>query len=211
MHTESTKVLKAFFLTGALFSLTAFFVQLGFFHTPNSIVQEWFSQIANETLSLIAVLIDALTTPTLFIFWVVLASIVLLGRDLKKEFFIFISGITVSSVLVVVFKNVFRVIRPEHTLVPVFSNLAFPSGHTTLITVFLFLFTFLFFNSKKRKREDEFLFLAPALILIIGISRMYLGVHWFSDVLGGLFLGLSISFLMIWVYIKNVFISKNTV
>jgi len=61
------------------------------------------------------------------------------------------------------------------------SDFSFPSGHTTAATAAMLG---LFLSTNKRKSWPALLF-----ALCMGISRLYLGVHYFTDVLGGFFAG----------------------
>ena len=76
---------------------------------------------------------------------------------------------------------------------PVYSeaNYSFPSGHaTTAVAVYGFLIYFVWKYSKNRYRKF-FGFVAGCLIIfLIGFSRLYLGVHYLSDVWAGSLLGL---------------------
>ncbi len=66
---------------------------------------------------------------------------------------------------------------------------AFPSGHTQGATTF---YTSLALSLKRR----SFMVIAIILSLIVGISRLYLGVHWPIDVIGGFTLGLLFTLIM---------------
>lgn len=83
--------------------------------------------------------------------------------------------------------------RPVADLVKVsvwLSDKSFPSNHVLVFTIFFgFLFYLLFRKAKHRSSEIFILFLLFLLLLSIGLSRIYLGVHWASDVLGGYLLG----------------------
>jgi len=86
--------------------------------------------------------------------------------------------------------------RPSGELVHVsewLSDKSYPSGHVLAFTVF-FGFLLYWLN---RKSISLILIL---LIVSIGISRVYLGVHWPSDVLGGYILGIIWLFFTIRLY-----------
>jgi membrane-associated phospholipid phosphatase len=84
--------------------------------------------------------------------------------------------------------------RPTTEVVNVMTTVneihSFPSGHTVLYTVFFgFLWYLTFAKVTKRALRWPLLALLMLLLLMIGVSRIYLGAHWASDVLGGYLLG----------------------
>lgn len=64
-----------------------------------------------------------------------------------------------------------------------------PSGHTTLATAVYFGIAYMIANTMQKKYR--WLIYTPAVLcaFVVGISRLYLGAHWFTDVLAGWFLG----------------------
>jgi membrane protein DedA with SNARE-associated domain len=68
---------------------------------------------------------------------------------------------------------------------------SFPSGHATLSIVVYGFMAFLLTRKKSLNIKIAITLTATLLITLISFSRLYLGAHWFSDVLAGLSLGLS--------------------
>ncbi len=85
--------------------------------------------------------------------------------------------------------------RPSifYSLVPR-SGFSFPSGHSVGSMVFYGFTGYLIMRMLKKRSLKYLVLIATAVIILsIGFSRIYLGVHWTSDVLGGWTLGLSIA------------------
>ncbi len=98
-------------------------------------------------------------------------------------------GMLVSHVLKIGFDRPRPDLVPHHTQV---YTASFPSGHATHSAVTYLTMGALLARIHRRKRlKIYFLSLALAVTLAVGISRVYLGVHWPSDVLGGWALGCS--------------------
>ena len=127
------------------------------------------------------------------LFWIALAVFFLFFKKTRKI------GISMGVALLIGYlvgnmflKNVVARVRPYNLkegvslLIPALSSYSFPSGHTLASFEGA---TSIFLRNKK--------FGIPALVLavIIAFSRMYLYVHYPTDVLAGAVLGIAISFL----------------
>jgi membrane-associated phospholipid phosphatase len=90
--------------------------------------------------------------------------------------------------------------RPTETMVDVILpaiGLSFPSGHAMAsVMVYGFLAFLAWVHVPHRRARVTVTMILAVLPLAIGISRIYLGAHWFSDVIGGWTAGLFLLFLM---------------
>ena len=77
------------------------------------------------------------------------------------------------------------------TVVKVISGYSFPSGHVVFYTSFFGFLIFLAYSLLKRRVvwRSVVLIALGFLVATVGVSRIYLGAHWFSDVLGAYLLG----------------------
>lgn len=102
----------------------------------------------------------------------------------------------------VIFKNVFMRERPPFSLIDKPSDYSFPSGHTMCSVAFYGFIIYLVNKYIKNKiLKWIIIFLCLITIILIGFSRLYLNVHYFTDVIGGLILGL-VCLLMFVNYVK---------
>ena len=98
--------------------------------------------------------------------------------------------VIISAGLVELMKRIYFFPRPSGLLNQALSS-SFPSGHVVLaLSVYGFLAMLLAQNLSHSKRKIIYV-ITTALILAVAISRLYLDAHWFTDVLGGVFLGLT--------------------
>jgi undecaprenyl-diphosphatase len=108
--------------------------------------------------------------------------------DGKKHMALFLVGSIGGGMLAgTILKNQFHRARPD--LVPYsdyVSGASFPSGHTMMSAVTYLTLGALLARSQARKRlKAYFLIVAIFLTFAVGVTRVYLGVHWPTDVLAG--------------------------
>lgn len=97
-----------------------------------------------------------------------------------------------GEILVTIIKHLVTRSRPPVAdMLTAASGYAFPSGHSFVAVSFYGLLIYFLYSYLKNKLVRYLILCAGlALILFIGFSRIYLGVHWFTDVLGSYLLGL---------------------
>ncbi|MFZ9387539.1 MAG: phosphatase PAP2 family protein [Chitinophagaceae bacterium] len=87
-------------------------------------------------------------------------------------------------------KNLFQRPRPENPMVEGITNFSFPSGHALMGAVFYGLLIWLIRQNVRDHRVRNLLItLLVFLLLLIGFSRIYLRVHYTSDVIAGYGIG----------------------
>ena len=119
--------------------------------------------------------------------------LVILGLGLQWEALVALIAALLSIGLNVLVKDLIMRPRPAATLVHVLATLkdfSFPSGHVMFYTGFFGFIVFLAFTLLKPSFKRSLLLVVfGLLVLLIGISRFYVGEHWASDVAGAYLLG----------------------
>lgn len=114
----------------------------------------------------------------------------------KKIAFAIPINLILSTMLNLVLKNIVERPRPIGYRLIDETGYSFPSGHSMISSAFYGLIIyFIWKNVKNAKLKYISCILLALLILLIGISRIYLGVHYASDVIGGF--TISIAYLII--------------
>lgn len=126
---------------------------------------------------------------------VLIAGIVTVGLAWKKhkhEAILFITVLAIGLFINVLLKMIFQRPRPEFDpLLDLSSSYSFPSGHAMNSFIFYSILAYFVYHFTKNKvLSIAAVVLALILIFLIGLSRVYLGVHYPSDVLAGYIAGL---------------------
>lgn len=127
----------------------------------------------------------------------------------KKYFFNFLSACLIGTILNNLIKIIIRRPRPTNTMLFSYeSSYSFPSGHTMMSTIFYGLIIYYVYKNLKNKKLKTFIIcLLSLVIFMIGLSRIYLGVHYATDVLGGYVFG--IVYLVVFVKLMNKFENRK--
>lgn len=126
--------------------------------------------------------------PTLTILGV-LISVMLIARQRFVELYAWILALAGSGLLNVTLKGWFMRDRPGET--PLLASWSFPSAHAMNSFVTYGMLVYIAYRVSPRTWIPGVIATAAIVVLLIGASRIVLGFHYFTDVLGGFAAGLA--------------------
>jgi membrane-associated phospholipid phosphatase len=122
----------------------------------------------------------------------VAAAAVFLVRGWRRGAWLILATVAGAILLDMGLKELFARTRPEafFDYYPTPASFSFPSGHALVATCF-FGGTAVLLSHRLQRRPAQILvwLAAVAIVLLIGVSRVYLGVHYPTDVIGGFAVG----------------------
>lgn len=121
------------------------------------------------------------------------------------------ANLGISVMLNLSLKSMFTRVRPTDVIHLVTeTGYSFPSGHTMAGTAFYGFLIYLIWQTALKKSYKQILTgVLACIILLVGTSRIYLGVHYFSDVLGG-YLAASIYLIIFVSFVHAYFMQGKT-
>lgn len=141
------------------------------------------NNLRSDGLTFIMLFITNFCNPIILI---LLSLVILLIFKDKKMGLIIMINLLVSILLNIIFKGIIQRDRPLEDFLIIESGYSFPSGHSMVSMAYYGLIIYFIYKKIKDKRvRNVLMILIGLLILAIGFSRIYLGVHFASDVIGG--------------------------
>lgn len=139
--------------------------------------------------------------------FIVLAGVLIFMFCKKIRWFVTFDLVGVTLINQVI-KHIVRRPRPNVLRLVEEDGYSFPSGHSMVSMSFYGIIIYLVYKNVTNKYlKWSLITLLSLLILSIGFSRIYVGVHYFTDVVGGFLLGLA--YLIIYINIYNKRVGKN--
>lgn len=137
-----------------------------------------------------------------FIF--ILTIIIMLVSKNRKITFYIVLNLLLCFVLNQSLKFIFARTRPEDINLIIESGYSFPSGHSMVSLAYYGFFIYLILKTNMKSNiKILYTVLLSLLVFLIGLSRIYLGVHYASDVLAGYALSLAYLILFIQFFYKK--------
>jgi len=175
----------------------------------------WAITIQNGAFTDVAVIISIVFDTNVLLALSLALSILFFYKNYRKCSLIFLGGMAGTTLSLLISKMLVLSPRPANALITEMGY-SFPSGHITSGIVFFGLlayFAWHIWNSSRTRGVSAMLFLIT--LALVGFDRIYINVHWISDVLGGSLLGsfwlmFSILVLGCWEGERNCKLSSNT-
>jgi membrane-associated phospholipid phosphatase len=141
--------------------------------------------------------------------FIIILTVILFVIIKNKEIGIsIISNLVIITAINQILKRIVQRPRPTEYRIIEETGYSFPSGHSMVSMAFYGYLIYLIYKYVKNKYLKYIsIILLSILICSIGISRIYLGVHYTSDVLAGFMI--SISYLIIYISAVNKFFIKD--
>ena len=172
----------------------------------DSIAYDLIISIKSDVMTWIMMFITMLSNSEFII--VATLLLVLLNKNKKKGAAIATNVVMCSGINVIV-KHIFLRERPVGLKLIEQGGYSFPSGHAMMSLAFYGLIIYMIWKTKWDKSIKFVLTtLLSIIILMIGVSRIYLGVHFTSDVIAGF--ALSLSYLIIFIQLIYKRITKKS-
>lgn len=169
-----------------IFTIYTILVLNGYLDTADKNVYEFIIKFKSDLLTSFFRYISFLFSPLMITIYCILLLIFL--KEKKKSI-----SICTIMLLEVIINSVVKIIigRSRPTILPLVTekSYSYPSGHTMSVVILICIISRLIKNEFKHHEYLINIF-SILLILLVGLSRIYLGVHYFSDIIGGILLAL---------------------
>ena len=128
--------------------------------------------------------------------WVLIVAFIFYRKQWKLESYLMLGNLALAGILIVTFKNIYQRPRPEILHLVEEKGFSFPSGHSLAVTIMVGTLIVIFSQRIKNQLWKRIVQILLGLYLVsVLISRVYLGVHYPSDVLASLCVGLGVLFI----------------
>lgn len=168
-------------------------VKTGNIQKIDNAIYGWVKSLQNETTTQVLTVITDIGGPIGIAIILVVSAVFCIYRKKEKYGLAITLNIVVSTLTYIILKNIIRRPRPPmEERVTSEIGFSFPSGHTTNnIALYGFFIYLVCLNVQNKKVKTILCAILGIMPILIGFSRIYLRVHYPSDVIAGICLGIS--------------------
>ena len=149
-----------------------------------------------DYLTIFFILFTHLIDIPVIITWVLIVAFIFYCKQWKIESFFMLGNLTFAGILIVTFKNIYQRPRPEILHLVEEKGFSFPSGHSLAVTIMVGTLIVIFSQRIKNQVWRKVVQIGLGIFLVsVLVSRIYLGVHYPSDVIASLCMGLGVLFM----------------
>ena len=194
---------KVLYLSLIGFILVTLFVVIKKDLYIDTYLYKYISMLINKDLTSIIRIITNIGSVVFSIIIIIITSILLYKYNKKDDLKYFLIIMIIGNITSFTLKLIIARNRPDILRLMTENTYSFPSGHTFITT--LLYGSILVLLNKYYKKSYVLWTIYGILVMLIMFTRIYLGVHYFSDTLGGFFLGI----IFLFIFYKLVGCDKN--
>lgn len=163
----------------------------GYFDSINQVTNLYAASIQTEMLTDAAILISRCFDTIILLGLTLLLGGLLLYKKDTQQGMLLIGAMGINVFLLLICKTVVISPRPLNALV-VENDYSFPSGHVTSTIIFVGMLSYFAWQKRNTITKLCLVFFGSALVGIVAFDRVYLNVHWLSDVIAAPFIAVFI-------------------
>lgn len=186
---ENKKSILILIITISVFIALKIINDFKIFITIDSYIQNIFNKIYNPNnerfLSVMSDLLGIYTPIAILVCILVLF-------DKKIYFKLQFSSYVFTLLTSIITKNIIQRQRPLMNSLATIDAFSFPSGHTLMSFVFYYTLAYLMSANSDKKTKIAYNTMATIITFTVAMSRLYLGVHYITDIIGAIIIGLII-------------------
>lgn len=189
-----------------IFIIFTILVKLNVFNKIDTSIESFIIEIRNNNLTKVLTTITNLGSATALI---AITLVILLVAIIKHHRLPISTMINLPSIYIIneIMKAIIRRPRPNGIFLVDAIGFSYPSGHTIVSLAFYgFIIKSLCDRIKTKALKIIINILGISLIILISFSRIYLGVHYLTDIIAGYILGSS--YLILFLYIRKNYIKR---
>jgi membrane-associated phospholipid phosphatase len=159
------------------------------FHSVDVAVNLWTPTIRSGALTFFAEGVALIFDTTSLVLLSLVLSGMLFLRNLRAQGLLLLGAMGGDALLVSIIKTLDHVARPTNGILPD-TGFSYPSGHSAGCIVFVGVLAYFAWHHWQSTRSRVLIGASMGVVAsVVGFDRVYLGVHWLSDVFGGWLFG----------------------